>query len=307
MCLGPRLRGDDDKGCRDDDKGCRDDDKGRGDDDKGRGDDDKGRGDDDTKQGGVQMDLQLSGKKALITGGSKGIGRATAEVLADEGCDVTLVAREQAALDAAAAAIRTRRQVNVRTISADLSSDAAVRRVAEQAGELDILVNNAGAIPPGDLLSVDDEMWRHAWDLKVFGYISFCRAIYARMKARRSGVIINVIGAAGESFPTGYIAGAAGNASLMAFTRALGKGAPADGLRVVAINPGPVETDRLVMLRRAEAQAKFGDPERWRELTASMAFGRAAKPAEIANAVAFLASPLSGYTTGTVLTINGGG
>jgi NAD(P)-dependent dehydrogenase (short-subunit alcohol dehydrogenase family) len=120
-------------------------------------------------------------------------------------------------------------------------------------------------------------------------------------------VIINVIGAAGESFPTGYIAGAAGNASLMAFTRALGKGAPADGLRVVAINPGPVETDRLIMLRRADAQAKFGDQERWRELTSSMPFGRAAAPAEIANAVAFLASPLSGYTTGTVLTINGGG
>src|SRR4029077_9727520 len=90
-------------------------------------------------------------------------------------------------------------------------------------------------------------------------------------------------------------------------TRALGKGAPADGLRVVAINPGPVETDRLVMLRRAEAQANVGDPERWRELTSGMPFGRAATPAEIANAVAFLASPLSGYTTGTVLTINGGG
>ena len=253
------------------------------------------------------MDLKLAGKKALITGGSKGIGRATAEALADEGCDVTLVAREQSALDAAAAAIRARRQVNVRTISADLSSDAAVRRVAEQAGDLDILVNNAGAIPPGDLLSIDDAKWRQAWDLKVFGYISFCRVIYAQMKARRSGVIINVIGAAGESFPTNYIAGAAGNASLMAFTRALGKGAPADGLRVMAINPGPVETDRLVMLRRADAQQKFGYPERWRELTSNMPFGRAALPSEIANAVAFLASPLSGYTTGSVLTINGGG
>jgi NAD(P)-dependent dehydrogenase (short-subunit alcohol dehydrogenase family) len=120
-------------------------------------------------------------------------------------------------------------------------------------------------------------------------------------------VIINVIGSAGEKFPTNYIAGAAGNASLMAFTRALGKGAPADGLRVVGINPGPVETDRLVMLRRAEAQQKFGDAERWRELSASMPFGRAASPAEIGNAVAFLASPMSGYTTGTILTIDGGG
>lgn len=253
------------------------------------------------------MDLQLTGKRALITGGSKGIGRAAAEVLADEGCDVTLVAREPGALEEAAAAIRARRQVNVRTISADLSSDAAVRRVAAEAGEIDILVNNAGAIPPGDLLSIDDARWRQAWDLKVFGYISFSRVVYGQMKTRGSGVIINVIGAAGESFPTNYIAGAAGNASLMAFTRALGKGAPKDGLRVVAINPGPVETDRLVMLRRAEAQEKFGDAERWRELSAGMPFGRAATPREIGNAVAFLASPLSAYTTGTVLTINGGG
>ena len=253
------------------------------------------------------MNLKLAGKRALITGGSKGIGRATAQVLADEGCDVILVARDQATLDEAAAGIRATRQVNVRTIAADLSNDAAVRRVAAEAGELDILVNNAGAIPPGDVLSVDDAKWRQAWDLKVFGYISFCRVIYAQMKARKSGVIINVIGAAGEKFPTNYIAGAAGNASLMAFSRALGKGAPADGLRVVAINPGPVETDRLVMLRRAEAQEKFGDPDRWRELTSSMPFGRAASPAEIGNAVAFLASPVSGYTTGTVLTIDGGG
>jgi NAD(P)-dependent dehydrogenase (short-subunit alcohol dehydrogenase family) len=127
------------------------------------------------------------------------------------------------------------------------------------------------------------------------------------MKARGAGVIVNVIGSAGEKFPPGYIAGAAGNASLMAFTRALGKGAPADGLRVVAINPGPVETERHVMLQRATAEKTLGDPDRWRELTKGMPFGRPATPAEIGWAVAFLASPKSGYTTGTVLTIDGGG
>lgn len=253
------------------------------------------------------MDLQLTGRTALITGGSKGIGRAAAQVLSDEGCNLILVARTRDTLEAAAAEIRASRQVNVRVIAADLSSDAAVRRVAEEAGEIDILVNNAGAIPPGDIAAVNDETWRRAWDLKVFGFISFCRAVYPRMAARRSGVIVNVIGAAGEKFPPGYIAGAAGNASLMAFTRALGRQAPKDGVRVVAINPGPVETDRLVMLRRAEAAQKFGDAERWRELTKDMPFGRAAHPAEIGHAVAFLASPLSGYTSGSVLTIDGGG
>jgi NAD(P)-dependent dehydrogenase (short-subunit alcohol dehydrogenase family) len=127
------------------------------------------------------------------------------------------------------------------------------------------------------------------------------------MKAKRAGVIVNVIGAAGEKYPTNYIAGATGNASLYAFTRALGRGAPADGLRVVAISPGPVETDRLVMLRRAEAQEKFGDPERWRELTSSMPYGRAATPREIGNAVAFMASSASAYTNATIVTIDGGG
>jgi NAD(P)-dependent dehydrogenase (short-subunit alcohol dehydrogenase family) len=253
------------------------------------------------------MDLQLAGKTVLITGGSKGIGKASAEVLAEEGCNLILVARGAETLNETAAEIRAKRQVNVRTIAADLSSDASVRRVAQEAGQIDILVNNAGAIPPGDIEAVDDARWRAAWDLKVFGYISFCRVIYGQMKARGAGVILHVIGAAGERFPTTYIAGAAGNASLMAFTRALGKGAPADGLRVVAINPGPVETDRLVMIRKADAKLKWGDESRWRELSASMPFGRPATPREIGNAVAFLASPASAYTTGTVLTIDGGG
>lgn len=253
------------------------------------------------------MDLQLGGKTVLITGGSKGIGKACAEVFADEGANVILVSRTQADLDAVAAEIRARRQVNVRTIAADLSSDAAVRKVAAEAGDIDILVNNAGAIPPGDLLSVEDARWRTAWDLKVMGYISMCRVVYGAMKAKRAGVIINVIGAAGEKYPTNYIAGATGNASLYAFTRALGRGAPADGLRVMAISPGPVETDRLVMLRKAEAKEKFGDESRWRELTSGMPYGRAATPREIGNAVAFMASSASAYTNATILTIDGGG
>ncbi len=253
------------------------------------------------------MDLQLAGKRVLITGGSKGIGRASAEVLADEGCDLVLVARDPGALEEAAVAIRRRRRVGVRTVAADLSSDEAVRRVADEAGEIDILVNNAGAIPAGDLVGVDDATWRRAWDLKVFGYISLCRFVYPAMAARRSGVIVNVIGAAGERLDPNYIAGSAGNASLMAFTRALGKAAPADNLRVVGINPGPVATARLETLNRARAGQQWGEPERWRELFASMPFGRAASPEEIGNAVAFLASPCSGYTSGTVLTIDGGG
>jgi NAD(P)-dependent dehydrogenase (short-subunit alcohol dehydrogenase family) len=253
------------------------------------------------------MDLALAGKRVLITGGSKGIGRATAELLAEEGCDIVIVARDPAALATAAEAVRARRQVRVETLAADLSRTDEVLRVARAAGAIDILVNNAGAIPPGRLADVDGQRWRAAWDLKVFGFIDLTREIYAAMKARGAGTIVNVVGAAGEKFPSDYIAGAAGNAALMAFTRALGRGSQPDGIRVVGINPGPVATDRLIMLQRDRAERTYGDPERWRELFAAMPFGRAATPEEIANAVAFLASPRSGYTTGTILTIDGGG
>ncbi len=251
------------------------------------------------------MDLQLAGKRVLITGGSKGIGQAIAELLATEGCDLHLVARDGAALEEIATALRARFPVQVETMAADLSTDAAVRAVADWAGEIDILVNNAGAIPPGTLTAIDDEAWRKAWDLKVFGYISLSRAVYPTMAMRKQGVIVNVIGAAGQWLPPGYIAGATGNAALMAFTKALARGSHADGIRVVAINPGPVQTKRLETMQRANAKRELGDAERWREMFKTMPFGRAAKPSEIAAAVAFLASPLSGYTSGTVLTIDG--
>ncbi len=249
--------------------------------------------------------MHLSGKRALVTGGSKGIGRASALALAAEGCSLLLAARDPAALGEAAALIRGRHQVQVETMPADLSQSDGVARLAEAAGAVDLLVNNAGAIPPGTLLQVDEARWRAAWDLKVFGFINLTRALYSVLK-QHGGTVVNVIGSAGESFDAGYIAGSAGNAALMAFTRALGRAAPADGMRVVGINPGPVATERMETMLRARAEREWGDAGRWAELTRAMAFGRAATPEEIADAVVFLASPRSGYTTGTILTINGG-
>ena len=251
------------------------------------------------------MDLNLSGKHALVTGGSKGIGAAAAMELASEGCSLLLVARTAAQLEATADSIRARHQVRVETLAADLSQHAEVERVAAAAGPLDILVNNAGAIPPGNLLAVDDVTLRAAWDLKVFGFIALTRALYPVLKTR-AGVIVNVIGAAGETFDPGYIAGVAGNAALMAFTRALGRAAHKDGLRAVAINPGPIATERLERLLRHRAETELGDPGRWLELCANMPYGRPGQPDEIAAAVAFLASPRSAYTNATVVTINGG-
>ena len=251
------------------------------------------------------MDLRLAGKRALVTGGSKGIGRASAEILAAEGVDLVLVSRDPAVLSATADAIRARHQVKVEALPADLSLQAEIDRVAKAAGPLDILVNNAGAIPPGNIEAVPMQTWRAAWDLKVFGFIALTQALYPTLKAS-AGVVVNVIGHAGESMDPGYIVGASGNAALMAFTRTLGRAAHKDGVRAMGINPGPVATERLERLMRHRAETELGDPDRWLDLCRTMPYGRPASPEEIGNAVAFLASSRSAYTNGTILTINGG-
>ena len=253
------------------------------------------------------MELGLRGRKALVTGASKGIGRACAEALAEEGCDVVLVSRTAADLETARAVIVAKHNVAVRFYPLDLSDSRNVDRLAEACADTEILVNNAGAIPGGNIDAIDEARWRAAWDLKVFGYINMTRRFYALMRERKKGVIINILGAAGENPDFDYVAGSSGNASLMAFTRAMGGTAPRDGLRVVGINPGPVMTDRLVTLMRTRAQTQFGDPERWIEYMKPLAFGRAAKPEEIGWMAAFLASDLSAYTTGSIITIDGGG
>jgi NAD(P)-dependent dehydrogenase (short-subunit alcohol dehydrogenase family) len=140
----------------------------------------------------------------------------------------------------------------------------------------------------------------------VFGYIGLTRLYLQKMKARRSGVIINIIGAGGERLDYDYIAGAAGNAGLMALTRALGGTSPEFGVRVIGVNPGPVATDRLEVLGRKRAATLYGDADRWRETFANMPFGRAATCDEIAATVVFLASDLCSYTSGTIVTIDGG-
>lgn len=252
------------------------------------------------------MDMRLRGRSALITGGSKGIGFSIASMLADEGCHVHLVARSAEELENARKRIRERAEVQVQVHPIDLAQRGTAAELAQRCGDVDILVNNAGSTPRGTLEEIDDERLRAAFDLKVFGYIDMCRHFFPRMKTRRSGVIVNILGNGGERLDSGYIAGAACNASLMAFTRALG-GTSADfGVRVVGVNPGPVATERLVGLMRKEAGTRLGDAERWSELGKGFPFGRAATVEEIAATVVLLASDHSSYTTGTIVTIDGG-
>lgn len=251
------------------------------------------------------MDLNLRAKTALITGGSRGIGLAAARALREEGCTVRLVARTQESLDQAKKLLGSAGQ-EVQAQACDLGQPNACERLQEISENIDILVNNAGAIPRGALIDVDSPSWRAAWDLKVFGYIDLSRMVYARMKMRQSGVIINIIGVGGERPSATYIAGSSANAALMAFTCALGGESVDFGVRVVGINPGMVATDRMVTLLKKDAERQLGDSTRWRELLRSRPFGRAAEPEEIASVVAFLASEKASYISGTVVTIDGG-
>src|ERR1700733_14651138 len=252
------------------------------------------------------MDLKLKGRTALITGSSKGIGLAVAQWLAREGVNVCLVARSGDKREKEAAAIGKDTGVTVRTLAADLADAAARERVFQTFPDGDILVNNAGAIPGGSIQDVDEASWRAGWDLKVFGYVGLTRHYLAAMKERRRGVILNIIGLGGERLDATYIAGAMGNAGLMAFTRAIGGTSTDFGVRVLGVNPGPVLTDRVEVLGRKRAKAQHGDESRWKEAFAKMPYGRPATCDEIATTVVFLASDLSSYTSGTIVTIDGG-
>lgn len=252
------------------------------------------------------MELALTQKKVLITGASQGIGEGLAEAFAAEGCALFLTARSAEKLEQVAAGLITRHGVAVQVLALDMTTADAIDRIMDFAADADILVNNAGAIPGGDLWDIDEAKWRAGWELKVFGYINLTRAMYARMKRRGAGVILNNIGNGGENFDFNYVAGTTGNASLMAFTRALGGKSLQDGIRVVGVNPGPVDTDRIRNMLKKRADARLGDAGRYAELLAGYPLGRAAHVREIADMFVFLASERSSYTSGTIITIDGG-
>lgn len=252
------------------------------------------------------MDLKLHGKNVVITGASQGIGEGLATVFAEEGCNLHLVARSVDKLDALADRLREAHGVKVVTQEQDITAPDAAQAIASAVEHIDVLVNNAGAIPGGDLWQINRDAWRAGWEVKVFGYIDLCRAVYPKMKQAGGGVILNNIGNGGENFDFRYIAGSTGNAALMGFTRALGGCSLDDGIRVVGINPGPVATDRINNIMKKRAREQWGDESRYTELLAAYPLGRAASVQEVSNLFAFLASPCSSYTSGTIVTIDGG-
>lgn len=251
------------------------------------------------------MQLQLDGQHVLVTGGSRGIGLAIARAFLAEGARVTLAARSPAVLEKA----REDLGQPVGLHAADLSDEAAREAMFAALPDIDILVNNAGAIKAGRLQDLSMADWHEGWALKVFGYIHLCKLYAARMTARGSGTIVNIIGMGGRAVRPGYICGAAGNAALIGFTNALGAETPAAGVRVFGINPSPTLTDRMEQQFRVRARIAHGDEERWQELVAEadFPFGRPKSPDEVAALAVLLASPRVAYLSGTVVDIDGGG
>lgn len=252
------------------------------------------------------MDLQLTGKIALITGASKGIGRATALTMAAEGVSLHLAARSGDELENLKTEILNKHKVSVTLYPGDLSTTESMVTLAKKAGDVDILFNNAGDIPAGAIDGLTDADWRRGFDLKVFGYINLTREVYTRMQKRGSGVIINDIGNSGENWDYNYVAGSTGNAALMSFTKAIGGVSLDYGIRVVGVNPGPIATDRMVRMMKRRAKDNLGEESRWQEYMVDYPGGRMGTDQEIADTVTFLASPRAGYITGTIVTVDGG-
>ena len=252
------------------------------------------------------MDLQLKGRSVLVTGGSKGIGLACAESFAREGASIVIAGRSDARLDEARQTLIKPSSVNVATFSADLSQPGERERLFAAHPQIDILVNNAGAIPAGNLLDVSLDRWLEAWQLKVFGYIHLMQLYIAAMRERQGGVIVNIIGLAGQAPRWDYVCGASGNAALIALTRAAGAKSVDWNVRVFGINPAATRTDRIEALSRKKAADRFGDEERWAETLSGLPFGRPAEPHEIADLTVMLSSQRASYVSGTVFDADGG-
>lgn len=256
------------------------------------------------------MELGLSGRRALVTGASRGIGAATAQVLAAEGASVALLARSPEALAERARELEKAHGVRALAIAVDLSRAddlaGAVATAIAGLGGIDILINNAGASPFGTLDQIDDPTWQASIDLKLMGYVRAIRAVLPAMRAQRSGRIVNVLGSAGVSASEAYALGCL-NTALAHVTRSTALLVARDGIRVVAVHPGPTATERLLGGMQAAARGAGLSPEAYVEKFGreNVPLGRIATPDEVARMIAVLASDAASFVTGSALQIDG--
>jgi 3-oxoacyl-[acyl-carrier protein] reductase len=259
------------------------------------------------------VDLGIKGRRALVTGASLGIGRAVAEELAREGCDVAMVARTEDTLRRAADDIARATGQRVVAVPADASVPEAIIEAVQQAtqelgGSIDILVNNAGSTPEDGIDRVDFPKWQYSIALKQFGYARFAQLVLPAMRARKWGRIVNVIGRSGHQPRPVYLAGGAVNAGLLNFTKALAEDCAKDNILVTGVNPGPIDTPRWRSLREAAARTRGITANQYDgRAIASVPLGRIGTSEEVAAVVLFLCSERASFVTGEIVNVDGGG
>ncbi len=257
------------------------------------------------------MDLGMQGKKALVTGGSEGIGKAVTRALAREGVDIAICARRKEPLEAAAAEIAKETGRKIVPITADLTKAADAEKFVKNAhaalGRIDILVNNAGSAPGGVIEHLSEEEWASALQLKFMGYVRCMKHVLPIMQKQRKGRVVNVIGNDGVKVSYWEIAPGAANAAGQNLTMSLASQYGRDNISFVAVNPGPVRTERWTGLVHAMARDMNLSYEEADKLApASIPLGRIAESEEVANLVTFLASDLAFFVNGTMIEVDGG-
>jgi NAD(P)-dependent dehydrogenase (short-subunit alcohol dehydrogenase family) len=252
------------------------------------------------------MDLKLSGKVAIVTGASRGIGRAIAQTLAAEGVKIAAVARSRDQLDSLASSIKTECLVQAVDLRNSGAADTVVAATIAKFGAIDVLVNNAGATKRGDFFELSDADWDDGFALKFFGAMRLSRAAWKHLQASH-GSIVNIIGIGGRTGSAEFAIGGSVNAACRLLTKALADRGVKDGVRVNAINPGSIKTERLDIRLKSFAEENGLDLTKAEEqLAKTSGVARFGEPSEIAAAVAFLASPQCGFCHGALLDIDGG-
>jgi NAD(P)-dependent dehydrogenase (short-subunit alcohol dehydrogenase family) len=252
------------------------------------------------------MELDLRGKTAIVTGASRGIGRAIAHQLSAEGMRLMLTARSRAQLEAVAAECGR----DAFIVEADLREPDAARRVIAAAldrfGAIDALVNNAGATRRGDFLELADGDWQDGFALKFFGAMRCCREAWPHLRAH-AGAIVNIVGVGGRTGSAEFTIGGSVNAALLNLTKCLADRGVREGVRVNAINPGSIATERLTTRVAALAAERSITPAAAAHgMAERLGVARFGAPEEIARVVAFLLSPAAGYCQGAVVDVDGG-